>query len=63
MGNMLWGASRNAGLSSPQTWNMFMKNWMPMQAGFANDISMQNIGMTQQRDAGLRQLLARLAGA
>jgi len=63
MANQLWGASRHAGLSSPQTWRMFMQQWMPQQAGFANQLGMQNISLTQQRDAGLRQLLTRLAGA
>ena len=63
MANQLWGASRHAGLSSPQTWRMFMQQWLPQQAGFANQLGMQNIGLTQQRDAGIRSLLARLAGA
>jgi len=62
MGNMLWGASRNAGLDSKQTWNMFMQNWLPLQAGFANQLGMQNVSMTQNRNRAWEQLMASLVG-
>lgn len=58
----LWGASRHAGMSSPQTWNMYMKQRMPLEAGFMQALMQQNIGMTQQRDQNLLRLMAGLAG-
>lgn len=63
LASQMWSASRNAGMSSPQTQNMFMRQWMPMMSGYANQLNMANQQMRQSRDADLRSGLLRLAGA
>jgi hypothetical protein len=60
--DMSWGASRGAGLSSPQSHRLYAKQRMPLEGGFIQALMQQNIGMTQQRDQNLLRLMAGLAG-
>lgn len=55
-----YGASRHAGLSSPESHRLTANAQMPLMAQFLGNLSQQNIGMTQNRDAMLRQLMAAL---
>jgi len=57
--NMLWGASRNAGLGSGQTWNTYMQNYLPIEAGLSNQNQQWATNMNEQK---MNYLLSLLAG-
>lgn len=62
MDKMTWQTGRQTGLSSPESQRMMMSQLMPLLAQFQGGLMQQNIGMTEQRDEGLRRLMAQLAG-
>jgi hypothetical protein len=55
-----YGASRHAGLASPESHRLTANAQMPLMAQFLGNLSQQNISMTQNRDMMLRQLMAAL---
>jgi hypothetical protein len=59
--DMSWGASRGAGLSSPQSHRMYAQQRTPVEGGFIQGLMQQNVGLTQRRDENYLRLLAQLS--
>lgn len=55
-------ASRQAGLASPEAHRLTAEAQLPLLAQFQGGLAQQNIGLTEQRNAGLRRLMTSLLG-
>jgi hypothetical protein len=58
--DMSWGASRAAGMGSPQTYRMYAKERLPVEAGATADLDKWAIMMNENKKMSLAQILANL---